>query len=276
MAARYGRNAEWAEKAVRESASITSDEALKLNVIDVIADDVDDLLEKINGREVKTTNGMVIINTEHPIKQPLRKSLIYEILDILVNPNVVFALLALGGLGIMMEIYNPGAIFPGVIGAVCLIVAGYGIRILPISTAGVLLLILALILFIMEIKIVSHGLLTIGGVISLILGGMMLIDSPDPYLQVSISVIIAVAIVVGGFATFSIFYIVKARMTKPTTGGEGLIGETGIVKTKIDNKGYIYVAGELWEATADEVIDIGSEVEVIDVSNLRVKVKKKL
>jgi len=276
MANRYGRNAEWAESAVRESASITSDEALELNVIDLIAEDIDDLLEKVDSREVKTGEGTIIINTDKPVKKNLEKSLIHEILDILVNPNVVFALLALGGLGIMMEIYNPGSIFPGVIGVISIIIAGYGIRILPISTAGILLLIMALILFILEVKIVSHGLLTIGGVISLVLGGLMLVDSPDPYLQVSISVIIAVAIVIGGFAAFSIFYIIKARRSKPTTGGEGLIGEIGIVKTKIDQNGYIQLAGELWKATADEIIDIDEEVEVLEVNNLRVKVKRKL
>jgi membrane-bound serine protease (ClpP class) len=275
MAERYGRNAEWAEESIRASVSITSSEALEIGVIDLIAEDVDDLLEKINGREVKTVHGTEVLRINRPIKEEIKKTFWQGILDILVNPNVVFALLAIGGLGITMEIYNPGSIFPGVIGGICIILAAYGIRILPINFAGLLLIFLAILLFIMEIKIVSHGMLTIGGIVSLVLGGIFLIDTADPQLKVSLTVIITTAVVIGLFVIFAFYFVYKARVSQPATGQEGLVGKTAEVRTKIDGSGYIYLNGELWEASADEVIEKGEQVEVIEVENLKMKVKKK-
>jgi len=276
MADRNGRNAEWAEKAARESVSITNKEALELNVINLIADDVDDLLEKLDGYEVNTVLGKTIVRTSNPEKIPLEKTFIQAFLDIISSPNIVFILFSLGGMGIVLELYNPGSILPGVVGGICLILAFYGVRTLPINYAGVLLILFSIILFLLEIKIVSHGLLTIGGVVSIIIGGMMLIDTADPELKVSRSIIYSVAVVVGAFAVLAFTLAYKARVSKPTTGTEGLVGLTGAVKSKIDKTGYVYLAGELWEASADEVIEEGEEIVVVAVDNLKMKVKKKI
>ncbi len=276
MAERHGRNAEWAEDAARKSVSITSKEALELHVIDLIADDVDDLLEKIDGFEVNTILGKKVVHTANPEKIPIKKSFIQSLLDIVSSPNIVFILFSLGSMGLVLELYNPGAILPGVVGGICIILALYGMRTLPINYAGVLLILFSIILFILEIKIVSHGLLTIGGVISIIIGGLMLVDTADPELKVSRSIIYTVAIVVGAFVILAFTLAYKARVARPTTGAEGLIGVTGVVKTKIDKTGYVYLAGELWEAFADEIIEEGEEVIAVEVNNLKMKVRRKI
>lgn len=275
MAERNGRNAEWAEEAARKSVSITNTEALEKNVINFIADNIDDLLKKVNGFEVNTVLGKKIVTITSPLKKSIKETFIQSFLDIISSPNIVFILFSLGGLGIVLELYNPGSIFPGVVGGICLILAFYGMRTLPINYAGVLLIIFAIILFLLEITIVSHGLLTIGGVVSLIFGGMMLIDTADPELKISKSIIFSVAIVLGAFVLLAFTLAYRARVSKPTTGKEGLVGETGTVRSRIDGSGYVYLAGELWEACADEVIEESEEVTVLEMNKLRIKVKKK-
>ena len=276
MAERHGRNAEWAEQAARQSVSITSKEALELHVIDLVADDVDDLLKQINGFEVNTVFGKETVHTSNPVIIHIKKTFIQSLLDIISSPNIVFILFSLGGMGLVLELYNPGAILPGVVGGICIILALYGMRTLPINYAGVLLILFSIILFILEIKIVSHGLLTIGGVVSIIIGGLMLVDTADPELKVSRSIVYAVALVVGAFVILAFTLAYKARVAKPTTGVEGLVGLTGIVKTRIDKTGYVYLEGELWEASADEAIEEGEEVVVEKVDNLKMKVRKKV
>ncbi len=275
MAERNGRNADWAEEAARQSVSITSTEALEKNVINLIADDIEDLLEKVDGMEVNTVFGKTNVHTKDADTRPIKKTAIQAFLDIISSPDVVFILFSLGGLGLVIELYNPGAILPGIVGAICLILAFYGMRTLPINYAGVMLIVLSIILFILEIKVVSHGLLTIGGIISLVIGGMMLVDTADPELKISKSVIFSVALVVGAFVLLAFWLAYKARISQPTTGGEGLVGLTASVKTKIDKTGYVYLAGELWEAVADEPIEEGAEVIVLAVDNLKLKVKRK-
>jgi len=275
MAERNGRNAEWAEEAARKSVSITSTEALEKHVINFIADNVDDLLQKVNGMEVNMTLGKKKIELYHPITKPIKKTFIQSLLEIISSPNVAFILFSLGGLGLVLELYNPGAILPGVVGGICIVLAFYSFRTLPINYAGLLLIIFAILLFILEIKIVSHGLLTIGGVVSLIMGGMMLINTADPSMRVSRSIIIIVALFIGGLVILAFTLAYRARIAKPTTGIEGLVGQMGVVKSKIDKTGYVYVAGELWESTADEVIDDGVEVIVTEVKDLKIKVKRR-
>ncbi|UCD93729.1 MAG: nodulation protein NfeD [Candidatus Zixiibacteriota bacterium] len=274
MADRHGRNGDWAEEAARKSVSITNTEALEKNVINFIAEDLDDLFKKIEGCEVNTVLGKKVIELNNPVTETIKKTLIQSILDIISSPNIVFMLLSIGGLGIVLELYNPGAILPGVVGGICLILAFYGMRTLPINYAGVLLILFAIILFLLEIKIVSHGLLTIGGVVSIIIGGMMLIDTADPELKISKTVIYSVAIVLGAFVLLAFTLAYKARVSKPTTGKEGLVGEKAVVRTKIAGTGYVYLAGELWEASADEVIEEGEEVIVVEVDSLKMKVKR--
>jgi membrane-bound serine protease (ClpP class) len=275
MAERNGRNAEWAEEAARKSVSITSTEAMAKHVINFIADDIDDLLKKANGLEVNSILGKKIVNTANPIKTPIKRTFIQSLLEIISSPNVAFILFSLGGLGLVLELYNPGSILPGVVGGICMILAFYSFRTLPINYAGLMLIIFAILLFILEIKIVSHGLLTIGGVISLIIGGMMLIDTSEPAMRISKTVIFTVALVLGAFVLIAFALAMKARAARPTTGVEGLVGQIGVVKSRIDKVGYVYVAGELWEASADEAIDEGANVEVLEVKNLKIRVRKK-
>lgn len=278
MAERNGRNAEWAEDAARESVSITDKKALELNVVDFLAEDIDDLLEQIDGFEVTTVLGKKIVNTKNPTTIPIKKTFIQSFLDIITSPNIAFILFSLGGLGLVLELYNPGSILPGVVGGICIILAFYSFRTLPINYAGLLLIIFAIILFILEVKIASHGLLAIGGVVSVIIGGMMLIDTVDPSLQVSKTVIFTVALMLAGFIGLAGMLAYRARVSKPTTGVEGLVGEVGTVKTKINSigrTGYVYVAGELWEASADEPIEKGIEVTVLEVDSMKIKVKPK-
>jgi membrane-bound serine protease (ClpP class) len=276
MAERNGRNAEWAEQAARQSVSITSTDALAKGVINFIADDIDDLLKKTDGLEVNTVLGKKKISTHNPIKKPIKRTFIQSLLEIIASPNIAFILFSLGGLGLVLELYNPGSILPGVVGGICMILAFYSFRTLPINYAGLLLIIFAILLFILEIKIVSHGLLTIGGVVSLIIGGMMLVDTADPSLKISKSIIYSVGIIIGLFVLLAFTLAYKARIAKPTTGAEGLTGLTGIVKARIDGTGYVYVAGELWQASANEPIEEGAEVIVEEVKDLKIKVRKKL
>ncbi len=281
MADRNGRNPEWAEDAARLSVSITDKEALELNVVDFLAEDIESLLEQIDGFEVTTVSGKQIVNTKNPMTIPIKKTFIQSFLDIITSPNIAFILFSLGGLGLVLELYNPGSILPGVVGGICIILAFYSFRTLPINYAGLLLIIFAIILFILEVKIASHGLLAIGGVVSVIIGGMMLIDTVDPSLQVSKSVIFTIALLLAGFIVLAGMLAYKARVSKPTTGVEGLVGEPGTVKEKIDGAtstgftGYVYVAGELWEAVSDSPIEVGVGVTVVEVDKMKIQVKPK-
>lgn len=275
MAERHGRNFEYAERMARESISLTSTEAQEYNVIDLVAETYDDLLEMIDGREVKMAVGTKKINTKNPRTVPLKLSFIQSLLEIISSPNVAFILFSIGGLGIVLELYNPGAILPGVVGGICLILAFYSFRTLPINYAGLFLIIFAIILFLLEVKVISHGLLTIGGVVSLIIGGMMLIDTTDPDMRISTTIVVSVALALGAFIALAFVLAYKARVAKPTTGKEGLLGEIGVVKERIAPSGYVLVAGELWQATSDEPLEKDVEVVVTEVDNLRIKVRRK-
>ncbi len=269
-AQKRGRNAQWAEKAVRESVSVPDSEALALNVIDVRAKNVDDLLAQIDGREVELPSGKKKLSLKDAIVKEIEISLVHKILDIITQPDVAFILMSIGGLGIMLELYNPGSIFPGVVGAIALILAFYSFQTLPINYAGLALIILAAILFIAEVKIVSHGLLTIGGVISLFLGGLMLIDTVDPSLRISKSVLISMVAFIGVCVFLVSWLVVKASKHRPFTGNEGMIGRIGEVR----NGGFVFVEGALWKAESDEPFEVGSKVEIIGANNLLLKVKK--
>jgi len=269
-----GKNVDWAEKAVRKSVSITEDEALKLNVIDLISPDLQDLLTKVDGRIVKF-NGMTrTLLTKGAKPRSIQMSWRYRLLDIISNPSIAYILLMLGIYGIFFELSSPGAILPGVVGGIFLILAFYALQMLPINYAGLALILFGIILFIAEIKVVSHGVLTIGGVISLLMGSMMLIETPTDYMRISLSVIIPAVLVSAGFFIFAITKAIKARLTKPTTGMEGLIGEEGITTTSIAREGKISIHGEFWNAISDQNLEKGEKVKVIGVVNLKLEVKK--
>jgi len=274
IAIKKNRNKEWAIKAVRESVSITEKEALKINVIDLIASDLNDLLSQIDGREIKTASGVKKLTTKNIAVNYSEMGLREKILDTLSNPNIAYILMMIGMLGLYFELSNPGAIFPGVVGVISLILAFFAFQTLPVNYAGMLLILLALILFILEIKVTSFGMLSVGGIISLTLGSLMLFDSSVPFLRVSYDFIIPVVAVTSAFFILAISLAVKAQRRKPTTGKEGLLGSTGIVKSKIDPQGKVFIHGEYWDATSNEMIPEDTQVEVIEVKDIGIKVKK--
>lgn len=269
-----GRNAEWGEKAVRKSVSITEEEALKLNVIDLISTDLQDLLAKIDGKVIKFDGMTRTLMTKGIKPRPLEMSWRYRFLDIISNPSIAYILLMLGIYGIFFELSNPGSILPGVVGGIFLILAFYALQMLPISYAGLALILFAIILFIAEIKVVSHGLLSVAGVISLFLGSLMLIESPTEYMKISLSVIIPAVAVSGGFFVFAVTKAIKARLAKPTTGREGIIGEIGVAVTALSPEGKVAIHGEFWKAESAQPVQPGEKVQVIGIDNLILKVKK--
>jgi len=269
-----GRNVDWAEKAVVKSVSISEEEAIKLNVVDLIAPDIPTLLDKIDGRVIKFDGVTRTLHTKGVQPQTIQMSWRDRLLDIISNPTIAYILLMLGIYGIFFELSSPGAILPGVVGGIFLILAFYALQMLPVNYAGLALIFFAIILFIAEIKVVSHGLLAVGGVISLFLGSMMLFQSPVEYMRVSLSVIIPAVLVSAAFFIFAVTKAINARLKKPTTGMEGLVGEVGIASTPIAPEGKVSIHGEFWSATSDQPIEEGVKVQVIGVTNLRLKVKK--
>ena len=276
------RNVEWAEDAVRKSVSITEKEALDLKVIDVIADNINDLLQKIDGKEVETSKGKVILDTKNIKIINYEISWFQKFLGIVSDPNVAYILMMLGIWGIILEFYHPGGILPGVVGVICIILGLYGLHTLPVNYAGLGLIILAIILFIAEIKITSYGMLTVGGVISLFLGSFMLIDTDSPLelAEISLSVIITTVAVVSGLFILLIWLVVKAHKRKVVTGEEGLIGEICEVIDKIEagKTGAVKMRGEIWNAVlssgSEEIIPENSKVKVVEVNNLTLTVQK--
>ncbi len=276
LAERTGRNAVWAEDAVRKSVSATETEALKEHIIDFVSKDLNTLLRDIDGRKVTTAAGEKTLSTANAAIIKIEMDLRYKILELISDPSVAYMLMLLGFYGLFFELTNPGTIFPGVTGAIFLILAFYSFQTLPVNYAGLLLIILAIVLFILEIKIISHGVLTIGGIISMVIGSLMLFDSPAPFLRLSLSLIIPAVLVTALFftATFSLAY--RALKRKPVTGGEGLVGIEGKALTDITKEGgTAALHGEVWSASSDEIIKKGDKIEVISLSGLQIKVKKK-
>ena len=274
IAEKKNRNAEWAEKAVRESVSITEKEALELKVIDLISANTSALLEAVDGRTVETTIGEITVTTKGVNVQYRNMSMRYKILDVISNPNIAYMLMLLGFYGIFFELTNPGTIFPGVIGAISLVLAFYSFQTLPVNYAGLLLIVLAIVLFILEIKVTSYGLLSIGGLISMFIGSLMLFDSPLSFFKLSLKVILPGVLLTTLFFTMTVFLVVKAYRRKPVTGSEGLIGLEGEAKTDIHKDGQISVHGEIWSAWSDEPINANEKIVVESMEHLKLKVKK--
>jgi membrane-bound serine protease (ClpP class) len=273
LASRRGRNADWAERAVRESISITADDAVDSNVVDFVAANVTALLDSLDGRVVELPRGEDTLATAGANVRRIEMSWRERVLTVLTNPNIAYILMSIGWLGILMELYNPGSIFPGVVGVICLILGFYALQTLPINYAGLALIGVALVLFIMEIKIVSHGLLTVGGVISMLIGSLMLIDSPDPAARISFSVILAVVGTTAAFFIFAITLAIKARRSKPTTGAEGLVGQIATAKGAFERVGTVYVAGEYWKAESTAPVKEGDKLEVVGTQGMVLTVK---
>ena len=274
IAEKRGRNAGWAEDAVRKAVSATETEALKLKVIDFIAPDVKALVREIDGRTVDVVMGKKTIHTADAVVEELPMGFRYKLLGIISNPNIAYILMILGFYGLYFELSNPGAIFPGVAGAICLILAFYALQTLPINYAGLMLIILGIALFIAEAFITSHGVLGIGGTIAMLLGSVMLIDSSSPALQISWAVIIPAVALSALLFIITVSVAVKVYREKADTGKEGLIGMQALAKTDILADGQVFMRGEYWSAWSDEPISKGDKVTIISVEGLKLKVKK--
>lgn len=274
IAVKRGRNKDWAIKAVRESVSIGENEALKLKVIDLVTPDIHSLLNAIDGREIEVASGKKRIETKgasiHYKKMGFREN----VLQALANPNIAYILLLIGLAGLYFELSNPGVIFPGVIGGISLILAFYSLQSLSANYAGVLLILLGVILFILEIKVVSYGLLSIGGIIAVTLGSLMLFQSPIPALRLSWKVIIPSVASIWLFFVVIIGLVVKAQRKQPITGAEGIVNMIGEACTDINGKGKVFVHGEYWEARSNVPIKKGEKVRVRAIEGLTLRVDK--
>ena len=270
VAEKRGRNQEWVEQAIRESVSVTETEALKENIIDLIAEDTDDLIRQLNGRKIADKGELKLDKAQKVIVEP---SLRTNILKTISNPNIAYILLMIGLAGLYFELSHPGAIFPGVIGGISLILAFFALQTLPVNYAGILLIVLAIILFIMEMKISSYGLLSVAGVLSLLLGSLMMFKGTGPEMGLSLKVLLPTLVLISGFFVFVAGLVFRAQISKPKTGTKGLVGEVGIVKKALTPEGKVFVHGELWNARAKEEIDENRRVRVINVVNLMLEVE---
>ncbi len=271
IAEKRGRNSDWAERAIRESVSVTEKEALELNVIDLIAEDLDDLLEKIDGRDLKDKG---TLHTKAVKRVVLTESLRDKILKTLSDPNIAYLLMMIGLAGLYFELSHPGTIFPGVIGAMSLILAFFAFQTLPVNYAGVLLIALAIILFVLEMKVASYGLLSLGGVISLFLGSLMLFEGTAPGMRLSWRVLVPTVVMVSGFFVAVAGLVFRSQVSKPRTGDKGLVGEVGVAKSRLEPEGKVFVHGELWNAVAPGSIEPGAKVRVVSVDSLLLRVEQ--
>ena len=269
-----GRSEEWVEKAVRKSESITADEALKLNVIDFVAPDVDKLLAAIDKKEITLASGKKKISTKNAVINNKEMGTRQGILAAISDPNISYILLLIGLAGLYFELSTPGAILPGVIGGISLLLAFFGLSTLPVNYTGILLIIFGVILFIAEIKVMSHGILTVGGVISLVFGSLLLFDSPEPALRISLHVLIPAVLLVSGFFIAVIWMAIKAQRRKHFTGTEAMIGAEAEVLTDIANEGKVFIKGQYWKATSEKPIKKGAKVKILKVEDLSLIVEE--
>ncbi len=270
IAKERGRNQDWVEKAIRESVSISADMAVKENVVDLVAQDMDDLLNRLDGREVVLDKTKVTLETKGARLAYVNPGWRDRILNTISNPNIAYILMMIGMAGLYFELAHPGAIFPGVIGAISLILAFFAFQALPVNYAGLMLIGLAIIFFIAEIKVASYGLLSLAGLISLTLGSVMLFED----VRVSLKLMMPTIVLIGGFFVGIAYLAFRAYRRAPKGGMEGLIGESGVVKERIDPVGLVFAHGEYWKASSDEVAEEGEKVEIIGSRGLELVVRK--
>lgn len=278
IAKERGRNEKWAEMAVRTSATLTADEALKENVIDIVSPSVEALLKEINGRSVKLSSKKEVkIALDDYKLVEIEMPWYYKVLHFIGDPNIAYLLLFIGFYALIFEVTHPGAIIPGVIGVLCLLLFFFSFQILPFSIAGLALVLLGITLLILELFITSHGVLTVGGALSLLLGSFMLMKPGEetPYVKISTSLIVGVVAATVAFFTLALGLALYAQRRKPVSGKEGMIGERGVAKTRLSPTGTVLVHGELWRAVSlTGEIKEGERVEVVEVDGLTLKVKK--
>jgi len=273
IAQQHGRNTVWAEDAVRKSVSITEREAIKLKVIDLVADDLPALLKQLDGRTIQLPSRTTVLKTAGAGMHEFPMSLRLEWLKAISDPNIAYLLMTIGTIGIIAELYSPGAILPGIVGAISLILAFYAFQSLPVNYAGVLLFLLGIVFFVLEASVTSYGLLAIGGIVSMLIGSVMLIKTDAEFLRISWSVILPVVTTAALFAFLIVGLGMKAMRRRPVTGREEMVGLVGVVKTALAPQGQLAVHGELWEAVSDQPLRPGDEAEVTAVDGLRLRVK---
>jgi membrane-bound serine protease (ClpP class) len=272
LASERGRNADWAERAVRESVSIPYDEALELGVIDLVAANRDSLLAALDGREVTLRRGSVRLVTAGAAWIEMHTDLRDQVLGAIANPSLAYLLLLLGALGIFFELSHPGTLFPGIVGAIALLLSFFALQMLPVRGAGVALILLSIILFILEIKVTSYGALAIGGVASLLFGSLMLFDTASG-VRLALGVVIPSVIIVGGLFILAVVLAVRAQSRRTITGAEGLVGEIGEARTALLPAGQVFVHGELWNARSVRPVSAGGQVRVVRVVGLLLDVE---
>ena len=273
IAQERGRNAKWAVESVRKSASVTADEALSKKVVDIISPDIPTLLSEIDGRDVKVNGRSVRLETAGAHTQRLEMSLRQKVVNVLSTPDIAFLLLSLGSLGIFLEFYNPGMIFPGVAGLISLLVGFVSLQILPFNYAGLILLFLAMALLISEVYVTSYGLLSLAALGCLVFGGLLLFDTPDSDLRVNKGTIAAVAISIGLLSVFIVYLGIDSFRVPVRGGFEGMLGQKGEVISWSQKSGKVFIRGEYWEATGEREFSPGEKIKVIEsTGELTIKV----
>jgi membrane-bound serine protease (ClpP class) len=276
IATERGRNAEWAEKAVRSSVSATEREAVKLKIVDLVAENVPDLLAKIDGRTVKTAKGQVALATKDAPVRVIEVRFRDRFLALISDPTIAYLLMMAGMLGIFFELSNPGSILPGVIGGISLILAFFAFQSLPVNWAGLLLILFGVVLLIAEIKVVSHGILAIGGVVAMLLGSLMLYDSPDTTgIRLSWYVVIPTVGTTAGLVFFAVTMGIRALYRPSVTGESAMIGRLGVARSGLAPEGQVLIDGELWRAVSqDGAVAAGEAVRVAAIDGLTLKVTR--
>jgi membrane-bound serine protease (ClpP class) len=273
--AKRGRNAELAEMGVTESRSYTADEALKGNLIDAVISDVSGILDRYDGKEIHRLDGRpVTLHLKHAVVENFQMTVRQKILSRVLDPNLALILALAGLLGIYLEITHPGFTLPGVFGAISFILALFAFNMLPVNWAGAALILLAIVLFVMEATVTSHGILALGGIVSMIAGALMLVEGPIPQLRIRLSTTLAVTFPIAAITVFLVRLVYLSHRRKSITGEEGMLGEAGVAKTDIHTEGKVLVHGEYWNASSDLPIRAGSPVRVVKVEGLKVEVEQ--
>ena len=273
LAEERGHNAEWAEKAVRQSVSIDAKKAVKLKVVNLMADNLEDLLKQLNGREVQVDKEKVVLKTLGVPVKTIQESLRTRILKTIADPNIAFILMMIGLAGLYFELAHPGVVLPGVVGALSLLLAFYAFQTLPVNFIGLLLIILAFILFFLEIYITSYGLLSVGGIAALILGSLMLYQKGATGMGIAWSVLIPTVLVVSLFFLAVAGLVIRSHLRRVMTGKSGMVGERGVAYTDLKPEGQVFVHGEYWQAESETPVAAGDTVEVVQVVNLKLHVR---
>ncbi len=275
LAEERGRNPDWMEKAIRQSVSISASEAVKLKVVDLVADNLQELLGKVDGRRVLVQGKPVILKTAGvPVKE-IPEALRYRVLKYIADPNIAFILMMIGLAGIYFELAHPGVVLPGVIGAICLLLAFFAFQTLPINFIGILLILLSFVFFILEFKVTSYGLLSVAGVASLFLGAVMLFRGGGPEMGVSWGVLVPTVLTVSLFFIIVAGIVFRSHLRRSPAGAEGMVGEPGTAVTALAPEGQVYVHGEYWHAVSEEPVAAREPIEVVAVIGLKLRVRRR-